>query len=100
MLHNTYHKKGTWNVICDRCGTKNKSDEVQKEWTGLQVCKSCWEPRHEQDFLRGRKETQAVPFTRPESADTGGTDIDGNIFPPARPDPTDVPEGTFSSDTI
>lgn len=61
---------GKWNVICDRCGFKFKSDEVMQEWTGLIVCrKKCFETRHPQDFVRPVKDDQSVPFTRPEAPD-------------------------------
>ena len=29
----------------------------------------CWEARHEQDFVRGRRETTKLPWTRPEPED-------------------------------
>ena len=61
---------GKWLVICDRCGFKRTNDKLRKEWTGLMVCAdTCWEPRHEQEFVRPRPDEQAVPFTRPEPAD-------------------------------
>lgn len=65
---------GKWNVICDRCGSKQKSDEVTKTWDGLIVCKpekkaGCFEPRHPQDFVRSVPDEQKVAFTRPESTD-------------------------------
>ena len=60
---------GSWNAICDRCGFKRKSHQMQKEWTGLIVCSSCFEPRHPQDFTKGRKDRQAPPWVRPEPAD-------------------------------
>lgn len=62
---------GSHNAICDRCGFKYKSHQLVKEWTGLRVCRGggtndCWEPRHPQDFVRGRKDQQAPPWTRPD----------------------------------
>jgi hypothetical protein len=33
---------------CDRCGFKYKLLELRKEWTGLKVCDSCFEPKHPQ----------------------------------------------------
>lgn len=62
-------KLGANNVICDRCGFKKKSFEVRKEWTGFYVCKECWEPRHPQDFVRGRRDRQVPYVNRPEPAD-------------------------------
>ena len=46
MTNANYLDKGNYNVICDRCGQKNKRDNCQKEWNGLLVCKRCWEPKH------------------------------------------------------
>jgi hypothetical protein len=60
---------GKWNVVCDRCGLKHKNDELQKEWTGLMVCKPCFETRHPQTLLRVPEENPAVPWVRPEPAD-------------------------------
>lgn len=70
MAEDNYYKKGVWNCICQRCGFKFKSDQITKEWTGLLVCRECFETRHPQDFLRGRAEIQKVPFTAPEPTDT------------------------------
>ena len=75
--------KGSWLAICDRCGFEYKGPELKKEWTGLMVCKKCWEPRHEQDFLRAKKETTTPPWTRPEPADGGVTshgDVDATLY--------------------
>jgi hypothetical protein len=66
------YKPGVWNVICDRCGFKRKSDEVvTQEWNNLIVCgpstgKTCYETRHPQEFVRTKPDPQTVPFTRPE----------------------------------
>lgn len=59
---------GDYNVICDRCGFKKKRSECRKTWDGLLVCAdTCWEPRHPQDFVRGRKDRQRVPDPRPDT---------------------------------
>lgn len=60
---------GTWKVICDRCGFKFQSDELEKEWQGLMTCSGCWEPRHPQDFVRGVADNTAPPWTRTEPED-------------------------------
>jgi hypothetical protein len=60
---------GTWAAICDRCGFRFPSDKLRKDWQGLMVCESDYEPRHEQDFLRVRQERGGVPWARPEVAD-------------------------------
>lgn len=91
------YQHGQWNVICDVCGFKFKSGDIKKRWDGLQVCKDDWEIRQPLDFERGVKDDPSVPYTRPDSAEIGGTDINGNTFPPTfdadakaigdRPDP-------------
>ena len=67
-------KSGLWNVICDRCGFKYKSDKLRKEWNGLRTCSgggtnNCWEPRHPQEFVKGKADRQAPAWTRPEQTD-------------------------------
>lgn len=62
----TNHRIGSYNVICDRCGFKLDAGQTRMEWQGLRVCKSCWEPRHPQDFVRGRVDKQRVPNPRPD----------------------------------
>jgi len=59
-------KKHQYNSICDRCGFEYKNHELQKEWTGLMVCKPCWEPRHPQDFIRQVAERETPSWTRPD----------------------------------
>lgn len=70
----TGYEHGQWNAICDRCGFKYKSRQIRREWTGLRVCSgadtnNCWEPRHPQDFVRGKADRQNPPWTRPEGAE-------------------------------
>ena len=61
---------GKWLCICQRCGSKFLNDEVEKEWTGLLVCKKrCLDMRHPQDFVRSVPDDQSVPYTSPEPAD-------------------------------
>lgn len=56
------HKPGDWLYACQRCGFTKYASEIRKEWTGLRVCRTCWEPRHPQDFVRGVKDDIAPPF--------------------------------------
>jgi uncharacterized protein YbaR (Trm112 family) len=51
---------GNWKFACHRCGFWYPSSEVKKEWTGLLVCPSCYEPKHPQLMIKVRAET-AVP---------------------------------------
>lgn len=65
---------GEWNALCDQCGMKRKSDQLQERWDGMMVCKptikvGCWEPRHPQELIRPIPDNYAVPWTRPEPAD-------------------------------
>lgn len=68
MSDNLY-RPGDYYVICDVCGFKMRASETSKRWDGLKVCKKDWEPRHPQDFVRGKKDRQAVPNARPEQSD-------------------------------
>ncbi len=68
---------GAWRAQCDRCGFRYKNRQLRKEWTGLRVCYgpgtgNCWEPRHPQDFVKGRKDRQAPAWVRP---DVDGPDV-------------------------
>ena len=83
----TYFKKGEWNADCMRCGFQYKSGSLKKDWEGLYVCKECWEPRHPQEFLKGRKDHSSVPWTNKDDTDTEVDNFDwlGR---------TDVPSGT------
>lgn len=66
MGNRDYWKRGSHNVICDRCGAKAKADELVLEWTGYRVHQRCHEPRNQQDFLRGVRDNQPKPYYRPE----------------------------------
>lgn len=64
----TYIRGDFWR-ICEVCGFKCRSSETSKRWDGLIVCREDFEPRHPQDFVRGRKDRQNVPDPRPEPTD-------------------------------
>lgn len=51
--------------ICDRTGKKVRASQTRKEWNGLIVRERSWEPRNQQDLVRGRIDPQAVPEPRP-----------------------------------
>jgi hypothetical protein len=55
--------------VCDRSGFKVRAVQLVKEWTGRMVRRQDWEPRHPQDFVRGRAE-KAKGSPRPEATDT------------------------------
>ena len=67
-------RKGSWRAICDRCGFKYYNTDLRKEWNGLRTCfgggtNNCWEPRHPQDFVKGKADRQKPAWTRPEPDD-------------------------------
>lgn len=62
-----YYADGQWNFFCQLCGAKAKSGTAMKTWQGLYVCRHHREVRNPQDFLRGIKDNQSVPWTRPET---------------------------------
>lgn len=64
-----YYADGQWNFFCDFCGAKQKSGRAMKTWNGFYVCKHHREVRNPQDFLRGVRENQSLPWTRPEPTD-------------------------------
>lgn len=53
---------------CDRCGLDKRAVETRKEWTGLIVCNECWDPKHPQLAVRGRRERRH-PAPSPEPDD-------------------------------
>ena len=68
MGHADYYKSGTYNGLCDRCGSKFKFSDLKLEWDGLYVCTAngCWEPRQPQDYVKGVRDDMAVPVSRPD----------------------------------
>lgn len=64
-----YYRSGDWNAECDVCGQKYKASKLKLRWDGLRVCPKDFEFRHPQDFVRGVKDNQATPFSRPEPPD-------------------------------
>lgn len=64
-----YYKPGDWNAECDVCGQKYKASKLKLRWDGLRVCPKDFEYRNPQDFVRGIKDNQSTPFSRPEPPD-------------------------------
>lgn len=65
----SYFKSGDWNVICDVCGFEFKASQLRRRWDGFMVCSKDFEHRHPQDCLRGKRDSPAVPWSRPEPED-------------------------------
>ncbi len=64
-----YYADGQWNFYCDLCGRKEKSSKGRKTWDGFYVCAYHKEMRNPQDFVRGVKDDQTVPWSRSKPAD-------------------------------
>lgn len=80
MDGNDYKAGGSWG-ICDECGFKFRLSELRRRWDKALVCKKDWEPRHPQEFIRGKADRIKYPGPiRPEGADdfTMDTLRDGN----------------------
>lgn len=83
------YRAGDHYLICDECGSKIRRSESRKRWDGLIVCREDWETRHPQDFVRGKRDRQAVAVSRPEPADTfvnGATLTDDDGLTPLQDD--------------
>lgn len=63
------YRPGDFYRICDVCGFKVRASETKKRWDGMIVCIPDWEPRHPQDFVRGKVDKQTVKDPRPEPTD-------------------------------
>lgn len=63
---NNYITGNPW-FICDECGKKYRSSEIQERWDGALVCSKDWEPRHPQEDVRAYPEKIQVYNPRPET---------------------------------
>lgn len=110
--YNPGYKPGDYWITCDRCGIEYRKSETKREWTGLIVCKACWESRHPQEFVRAPRETIASPSggVRPEADEDyittacetreaiAGIAIAGCAI--AGFQEIEVPSGTFNTNTL
>lgn len=60
---------GEYNFFCDLCGRKEKSGNGVKTWDNHYVCRYHKEARNPQDFIKGVKDNQSLPWVRSEPAD-------------------------------
>jgi hypothetical protein len=81
--------RGDHKAVCDGCGKYFLASDLRKRWDGMMVCASDYEMRHPQDFVRARQDQQAVPWSRPTTAD----DFSLNTQIPTT---ETVPLGTFT----
>lgn len=54
---------GDWIYTCQRCQFEIWASESKREYTGLRVCRDCYDVRNPQDFVRGVADNQKVPFS-------------------------------------
>lgn len=91
MTDTTTYLQGQFNFYCDLCGKKAKSSQAVRTWDGFYVCQFHQETRNPQDFVRGVKDDQTIPWSRsghleePDGGDilleTSGEEI--SVFGPA-----------------
>lgn len=60
---------GDYWMICDECGLQYRRSKMLERWDGFWVCTKDWEPRHPQEFMRGKADKIAVDVSRPEQTD-------------------------------
>ncbi len=59
------YKAGDWLFSCQICGFTRYASEIRQQWDGLRVCQNCYSPRHPQEFVRGKRDDQTVPYANP-----------------------------------
>lgn len=64
-----YWEPGDWDAVCSMCGRKRKASTMEKNWQGLYRCPIHNEIRQPQDFVRGVKDDQGVPWAQPYEID-------------------------------
>lgn len=65
MGRKLHYRPGSFYRTDDRTGFPQRADRTKKEWTGLIVDESVWEPRQPQDLVRGVPDIQSVADPRP-----------------------------------
>jgi hypothetical protein len=60
---------GDYHVICDVCGFQVRASQSRMRWDNLRVCTKDWEPRHPQEYVRGKPDRITVPNPRPPPPD-------------------------------
>jgi hypothetical protein len=68
MGEDNYIAGDNW-VRCDRTGFKVRASDTVREWNGAIVRKQSAEPRHPQDYVRGRPDISRPAVVRSEQAD-------------------------------
>lgn len=60
-----FFKGGDWNIIGDISGRKIKASQAKKRWDNAIDLPEYIEPRHPQYYVKGVRDDQSVPFSRP-----------------------------------
>lgn len=60
------YRPGDNRAVCDECGLVYLRSEMLIRWDKALVCRKDWEPRHPQDFVRGKADKIAVKNARPD----------------------------------
>lgn len=77
-------------LIDDITGQKVPASDSQRMWNGAIVSRKNWEPRHPQDFVKGRAERITVDNPRPRPLNTFVGPLDTTIAAAASPGATSI----------
>jgi len=70
-------------AMCDRCGHEIPYLDLKDEWTGLKVCKACWDPKTAIEFPSNfPSDPEALHDPRPDNdieASNGYVNISNQI---------------------
>lgn len=107
MGHVSHYKPGEHLFVCDQCGFVFHSNQKRKMWNGLVVDPGCFEVRHPQDYVRGKKDDQSVTDPRPEQGnrflavdEVDSTDFEETATPAAIPATTFLEPGDVTVDDL
>jgi hypothetical protein len=70
MSYQSTADRGNYLGMCDDCGRKFKASELRKRWDQARVCRTCFEERPLQDFVKGAKDILPIPWSQPEPIDS------------------------------
>jgi len=77
---------------CIICGLNYRMSEMKRTWDGKLVCSQCWEPRHEQEFLKAKQDKISPALVQPEPERKRLEEITDV------PNSSEIPQGTFTND--
>lgn len=81
-----YYAPGEWNARCDRCFAKRKAFEMRLDpYDNARVCRECFDGIHPQLRVKGVKDDQSVPWSRPDDRESQICDIIEPLGLPSAP---------------